>query len=389
MRLPDNHKRRLAIVSMLALAIAAAPAVAGHKAALPQAPANGPAADFPVLLGDAYSAGGVTFAPADTMNLDAVGYAVVAATGAEGGSLVSAAHHTLPVPSYVEVTSLDSGRTILVRVDRRGPMDSSNLIELSPAAAAQLGVGENAGVRVRRVNPPEAERALLRAGARAPERIPTPKALLAVLNRKLDPQAAGPLGAVALARAGGDAPATDTGTPAPAQAARNTPIARAASSGAPLARLARSGPAMRVAASVPKAPAPSVDSMLAGAGAGYAAPAADLADAKPPAPVAPRARTAPRRPVVAARPAAEIVAEAPAAATGEAIRSGMLVVQAGAFSVRGNAEAVASRLGARLNGDGKVWRVRVGPFASRDQAEAALAKVHAAGYSQARIQRAE
>jgi rare lipoprotein A len=97
----------------------------------------------------------------------------------------------------------------------------------------------------------------------------------------------------------------------------------------------------------------------------------------------------PPRQAVAIRSAPEIVAEAPATATGDAIRSGMLIVQAGAFAVRSNAQALASRLGARLSGDGKVWRVRVGPFASRDQAEAALAKVHAAGYSQARIQRAE
>ena len=388
MRLPDNHNRRLAFGATLALAACATPALAGHKApALPLAPVNGPAADFPVLLGDAYTAGGATFVPADTMNLDAVGYATVG----EGGSLVSAAHHTLPVPSYVEVTSLASGRTILVRVDRRGPMGSANLIELSPAAAAQLGIGENAGVRVRRVNPPEVERALLRAGAQAPERIATPKALLAVLNRKLDPQAT-----VALARAGSVPPADDDG-PAAAPAARNTAIARAAGSGTQLARLAKSGPATRVAAigqpaSAPKpqrTPAPAVDPMFAGAGSGYATAGADFAYPGRTAPVVPRVKAPPPRQAVAIRSAPEIVAEAPATATGDAIRSGMLIVQAGAFAVRSNAQALASRLGARLSGDGKVWRVRVGPFANRDQAEAALAKVHAAGYSQARIQRAE
>jgi len=384
MRLPDNHLRRLALGTTLALSVCATPALAGRKAAaLPLAPVNGPSADFPVLVGDPFSAGGATFVPADTMNLDTVGYATVG----EGGSLVSAAHHTLPVPSYVEVTSLVSGRTILVRVDRRGPMGSANLIELSPAAAAQLGIGDNAGVRVRRVNPPEAERALLRAGAPAPERIPTPKALLAVLNRKLDPQAT-----VTLARAGGTAAPVDDDAPAaPDPAARPTAIARAAGSGAPLPRLTKSGPANRVAVAAPvaapkpvraPAPAPVIDRMAAGVGA-------DFAYSGPQAPVAPRLRAPAPRQTPAVRPAPEIVAEAPTAATGQAIRSGMLVIQAGAYAVRGNAQAVASKIGARLSGDGKVWRVRVGPFASRDQAEAALAKVHAAGYSQARIQRAE
>jgi rare lipoprotein A len=93
------------------------------------------------------------------------------------------------LPSYAEVTDLKTGRTILVRVERRGPGDSQHAIELSPGAAAQLGIaaGSNEGVRVRRVNPPEQDRALLRSGNPAPERMATPKPLLDVLQRKLDP----------------------------------------------------------------------------------------------------------------------------------------------------------------------------------------------------------
>jgi rare lipoprotein A len=97
-------------------------------------------------------------------------------SGRRGGA-ISAAHHTLPLPSYAEVTDLKTGRTILVRVERRGPGDSQHAIELSPGAAAQLGIaaGSNEGVRVRRVNPPEQDRALLRSGNPAPERMATPK----------------------------------------------------------------------------------------------------------------------------------------------------------------------------------------------------------------------
>jgi len=94
----------------------------------------------------------------------------------------------LPLPSYAEVTSLESGRTILVRIERRGPMRNDRLIELSPMAAAQLGLGDGTPVRVRRVNPPEAERALLRNGQEAPARMETPAPLLAVLLRKLQEQ---------------------------------------------------------------------------------------------------------------------------------------------------------------------------------------------------------
>src|SRR3546814_10508243 len=51
-------------------------------------------------------------------------------------------HKTLPLPSYVEVTALDTGRTILVRVNDRGPMVTDRLIGLSRGAAEQLGIAD-------------------------------------------------------------------------------------------------------------------------------------------------------------------------------------------------------------------------------------------------------
>jgi rare lipoprotein A len=85
------------------------------------------------------------------------------------------------------VTALDSGRTILVRLNDRGPFSDDKLIDLSRGAAEQLGItGDGAAaVRVRRVNPPEQEKALLRAHQRAPERIETPQPLLKVLRGRL------------------------------------------------------------------------------------------------------------------------------------------------------------------------------------------------------------
>lgn len=176
MPLLDN---RLMLCCLLAAAMLARPAWA--------APANDASADFPVRVGPPYTIGQTAYTPTDTMNYDAVGHATIEPGGE---TRVAGAHHTLPVPSYVEVTALDSGKTILVRIDQRGPMDSDALVALSAGAAAQLGVVEGAAVRVRRVNPPEAERALLRAGNRAPERMETPPTLLAVLKRRLQPAGA-------------------------------------------------------------------------------------------------------------------------------------------------------------------------------------------------------
>lgn len=53
---------------------------------------------------------------------------------------LSAAHKTLPLPSYVRVTNLDNGRQLVVRVNDRGPFAHGRIIDLSYAAAIRLGV---------------------------------------------------------------------------------------------------------------------------------------------------------------------------------------------------------------------------------------------------------
>lgn len=52
----------------------------------------------------------------------------------------TAAHKTLPLPTYVQVTNLRNGRTIVVRVNDRGPFHENRLIDLSYAAASRLGI---------------------------------------------------------------------------------------------------------------------------------------------------------------------------------------------------------------------------------------------------------
>jgi rare lipoprotein A len=53
---------------------------------------------------------------------------------------VSAAHKSLPLPSWVEVTNLDNNRKLVVRVNDRGPFKEGRIIDLSYAAAVKLGV---------------------------------------------------------------------------------------------------------------------------------------------------------------------------------------------------------------------------------------------------------
>ncbi len=134
--------------------------------------------DSPVKIGAPYSVRGATYVPADDPDYDAVGYASWYGGAHEGKPTargepfrkfsISGAHRTLPLPSYVEVTALETGRTILLRINDRGPFVAGRIIDLSEGAAEQLGVKAAgvAAVRVRRVDPREGEKQRLRQGKR-------------------------------------------------------------------------------------------------------------------------------------------------------------------------------------------------------------------------------
>jgi rare lipoprotein A len=68
---------------------------------------------------------------------------------------MTAAHKTLPLPTYVEVTNLKNNRQIIVKVNDRGPFESNRLIDLSYVAAKKLGmIGHGtATVRVKAIDP--------------------------------------------------------------------------------------------------------------------------------------------------------------------------------------------------------------------------------------------
>ncbi len=70
---------------------------------------------------------------------------------------MTAAHKTLPLPTYAQVTNLRNGRSIIVRINDRGPFKDNRIIDLSYAAAAKLGIlAAGTGlVEVRAIDPGE------------------------------------------------------------------------------------------------------------------------------------------------------------------------------------------------------------------------------------------
>lgn len=62
--------------------------------------------------------------------------------------LPTAAHKSLPLPTYAEVTNLDNGRTLIVKINDRGPFHEDRMIDLSYGAAVKLGVIETGTARV-------------------------------------------------------------------------------------------------------------------------------------------------------------------------------------------------------------------------------------------------
>lgn len=112
-------------------------------------------------LGSPYKVAGKWYVPRDNPNYDEYGIASWYGADFHGrrtangevfdANALTAAHPTLPLPCYAYVTNIDNGRTVLVRVNDRGPYVNDRLIDMSYAAAKQLGfVGKGrARVRVR------------------------------------------------------------------------------------------------------------------------------------------------------------------------------------------------------------------------------------------------
>jgi rare lipoprotein A len=93
---------------------------------------------------------------------------------------LTAAHPTLPIPSLVQVTNLENGREVIVRVNDRGPFVGERLIDLSRGAAQVLGfeAAGHARVNVRYLGP--APRRVNADGSSAPASAPSPPPAQAV-----------------------------------------------------------------------------------------------------------------------------------------------------------------------------------------------------------------
>lgn len=294
--------------------------------------------DFPVIVGEPYTIGGKTYTPEDVSAYDEVGYASWYGGDFNGkqtanGEIFSAsgfsgAHKTLPLPSYAEVTNLDTGRTILVRLNDRGPFADDRLIDLSEAAARQLGIIEQgvAGVRVRKVNPPEQERAILRNGGEASLRSDTPDSLTRILRDRLG----------------------------------KLPV--------PKAPVRVAAPASNSSSQNATGTSQNRDGRFIVEGSG---------------------RTA-NRPNVSNSSSADgrFIVEGASGPNNAPVASGNgFIVQLSSFSSRSRADALARKVGGNVvpSSDGRLFRVRFGPYSTEAQAQQGLAKARQQGYPQARI----
>jgi peptidoglycan lytic transglycosylase len=120
---------------------------------------HAPAQSTGARVGKPYVVAGRLYTPRFDPNYDRVGVASWYGGDFQGRStasgevfdtnLISAAHPTLPINSIVRVTNLDNGRSLVVRINDRGPFVDNRLIDLSRAAAEQLGFAHHGLARVR------------------------------------------------------------------------------------------------------------------------------------------------------------------------------------------------------------------------------------------------
>jgi len=158
-------KRVFRLITVLAagVSLAACASISPRYASRPGS--KPPPAAGGYKVGKPYQVAGVWYTPREQPNYDEIGigswygdaFHMKATANGETFDMntASAAHTTLPLPSIVEVTNLENGRRIQVRVNDRGPFVDDRIIDLSREAARQLGYDRKglAKVRVRYVGP--------------------------------------------------------------------------------------------------------------------------------------------------------------------------------------------------------------------------------------------
>ncbi|NVJ99082.1 MAG: septal ring lytic transglycosylase RlpA family protein [Alphaproteobacteria bacterium] len=110
-------------------------------------------------VGNPYKVAGVWYYPEEQPQYDEVGYASWYGKDFHGkktanGEIynmnsLTAAHKTLPLPTFVKVTNLENGRTIILRVNDRGPFVKGRIIDISRRGAQLLGFDKQGVTKVR------------------------------------------------------------------------------------------------------------------------------------------------------------------------------------------------------------------------------------------------
>jgi len=154
-------------------------------------------------VGRPYVVGGQTYVPEEDPNYRAEGLASWYGDDFHGRQTangevydmhgISAAHPTLPLPSYARVTNLSNGRSVIVRVNDRGPYHNNRLIDLSVKASRLLDFHGDGLARVRveyvgRAPLEGSDDSVLLATLRQGEPAPAPSQLLLASARTFLPQ---------------------------------------------------------------------------------------------------------------------------------------------------------------------------------------------------------
>ncbi|MDF2096309.1 septal ring lytic transglycosylase RlpA family protein [Aquibaculum arenosum] len=157
----------MAALATMALALAGCGST--QTASTPGASKGGsPAQVGSYKVGRPYRINGVWYHPAEDPAYDQTGVASWYGPGFHGRRTangerynqndLTAAHPTLPMPSMVQVTNLDNGRSIKLRINDRGPFSNSRIIDVSHRAAQLLGFERQGTAKVRvRVVPEESQ----------------------------------------------------------------------------------------------------------------------------------------------------------------------------------------------------------------------------------------
>lgn len=197
-RIGGGAARRWLALCLLLLA-AASLAACGARAPAPSA--SGPAGSYGYKVGQPYQIRGVWYTPEEDFHYDRTGIASWYGPGFHGrrtanGEIydqhaLTAAHPTLQMPALVRVTNLDNGRSLVLRINDRGPFAQNRIIDVSQRAAEELGFRRQGTARVRVQVLAEESRQLAQAAGRTgrePGTSPSTSPNVAVASRPVAAQ---------------------------------------------------------------------------------------------------------------------------------------------------------------------------------------------------------